>query len=766
MPDTDVVIAAEQVYFDRAWDERDRMRNRLLRADQAAAGPRAAAAKVRAEATRRAKKIADDSEAVAFGRFDDQQGNVIYVGRDSITTADSDLLVVNWQAPAAERYYRASLRDPRGVTSRRDFITTRNRIESFEDVVFAQLAQNVEALTKTARLDINDALLSDLERTRSDELQDIVRTIHHSQYDLIRLPLDQLLIVQGGPGTGKTAVVLHRVSWLLFNETGLGAEDVLVVGPNDAFTKYINRVLPSLGDSAVAHRALTELGPTNSSHRPESLEAATLKGQASMARLLSRALNNRVRIPTEPLSVETNLGKRHLEPEAIARHMRTLVEAQEGSTGTPYSTRRASLRNFLETQVRLLERNPTPETRSLDNALERLWPNLSAPRFLQELLASRQALLLAAGDDFTAGDVERLYRPAATNLGSEDWSDTDVALLDEAEWLLHGRSQRYRHIVVDEAQDLSPMQLRSLARRSANGSFTLAGDIAQSTGPWSRDDWKDVLASLHQDGIGGSVKNLEYGYRVPREVYAVAAPLLPLMAPGLTAPEIVRDAPEPPRLSWTPVQDLLPMALQQAREQAGQGRFVGVICPSNLITEIANSMRSTRVNFGLVSSGGLGPSINLMTANESKGLEFDAVVVVEPAAIAREGLHGLRHLYIALTRTTKYLSVVYHETVPEIGLAAEQPYLEAPTIAADSPEQATSVHDEQAESPAPPLVRKPSTRSHLIVSAVADSLAADVQDSLSPGAYESFLEELASRLGYDILLEAKGPATAANRSEA
>lgn len=757
MSDTEVEIRIEQSHFDRAWNERERMRNRLLNADKSTAGPRAAAARVRTNATDRAKKLAQDSEAVAFGRFDDESGDVVYVGKNSIVTADADPLVVSWQAPAAERFYRANIKDPRGVTRKRNFTTTRNRIERFEDILFAQLAQDVAALTETARLSIDDALLADLERTRSDELQDIVRTIHHSQYDLIELPMQQLVVIQGGPGTGKTAVILHRVSWLLFNEASLAAEDMLVIGPNAAFTKYIGRVLPSLGDSSVTHRSLTELGPHRSSRRPEHLETATVKGQERMAGLLARALNNRVRLPVEPVVLDTNLGKRQLEAATVAAHMRGLLTGNGGAVGDPYSSRRTSLRLFMETQLRLMGRGHTAEARSLENALERLWPNLSAARFLQELLGSKQSLLMAAGDDFTAGDVERLYRPAAANLGSEDWSDTDVALLDEAEWLIHGGQRGHRHIVVDEAQDLSPMQLRSLARRSNNGSFTLAGDIAQSTGPWARKEWDDILMALKQDNVEGSVRSLQYGYRVPKEVYAVAAPLLTLMAPGVPAPEIVRHAPAPPVLGWSPADGLLNRALQEARGYASQGCFVGVICPQGQLSEMADVTRSAGVSFGLVSEGGLGPSINLMTAEESKGLEFDAVVVVEPAEIAHESMHGLRHLYIALTRTTKYLSVVYHQALPEIGLVAEQAHLDAPTpeapVTLDTSEPA-----EKAQASAPirsQSGRDSSSRRHAVVVAMAEELAADVQDSLAPTAYEALLEELASRLGYDILLEGK-----------
>ncbi len=737
-------IKVDQRHFDTAWDQRERMRQSFAHLGETAAGPRAAAAEVRTRGKEIAASIAPAEEAVAFGRFDDDDES-IYVGRNLIMSQDRDVLVVNWQAPAAAPYYRATVADPIGIRRRRVFTTQRNRITRFEDTVFAELARRVEELTERQKVDINDALLADLERVRTSEMQDIVQTIHHSQYDLVQLPLGLLLIIQGGPGTGKTAVVLHRVSWLLFNEHDLVPEDILVVGPNAAFTQYIKSVLPALGDASVAHIPLTHLGPVRSTGRVEPYETLELKGQARMTGLLARALSNRVRPPSEPIEVDTTAGRRILNPQGIAEGVRRLVPAG-GTTFEPssYSSGRSALRQLIESAVLALPNRPSAVARSVDAALDRIWPALTPARFLQELLASRNSLIQAGGDDFTARDIDRLYRQAASNLGAESWSDADVALLDEADWLINRPLPSYSHIVVDEAQDLSSMQLRSLVHRSTNGSFTLSGDIAQSTGPWARDSWTDVLGALQTNDVNSAVRNLEYGYRVPKEVYAVAQPLLGLIAPELEPPIVVRNAPRAPELRWTETEDVLASALQEAQAYAGKGFFVGMICSDDTIGPLAEAVEEAGVSARLVNSGQLGQSINLMTASESKGLEFDAIVVIEPAAIASDGSHGLRNLYIALTRTTKHLSVVYSKALPEIGLQPGRDELvtlaEPVSLADDAPQSSSSASEPRPGNPLPPRLQK-------AVDTYAEGLAEEIGISFQPSAYDALLRSLAALLG-------------------
>ena len=471
--------AVDQRHFDVAWEARERSRRQLGQAHLATGGNDRTASLIRKDAQRMIDQLGGPDEAVANGRIDSSDGETLYIGKRGITDDNGDLLVINWQRPAAAPFYRASHVDPMGLALKRSFSTDKNVIVDFDDVVFADLAARVGELTEQQRIGIDDQLLRDLEADRTDEMRDIVSTIHASQHGLITEPLDRLLVVQGGPGTGKTAVALHRASWLLYNyRDTLQASDVLVVGPSKAFAAYIRRVLPGLGDQDVQHTHVRSLGPRESDARPEAFEIAKLKGESRMATLLRRALRNRVRLSDSDsmLTVGTGGGAvvivRDDVEAAIDQYAgpcrRTPWVEPPCASGWPRASARAHV---------------SADATAVDAALERIWPQLTAQAFLQDLLGSRNRLAEAAGDDFTAGDVGRLYRQSADRLADERWSDSDVALLDEADFLIQGSPHTYGHIVLDEAQDLSAMQLRSIRRRSASGSYTIVGDIAQSTGP-------------------------------------------------------------------------------------------------------------------------------------------------------------------------------------------------------------------------------------------------------------------------------------------
>ena len=486
-------IAVEQEYFDHAAECREQSRATLIAAPANAAGPIASGSAVKRMAYEYLARMAGPDEAVAMGRFETENGT-LYVGKRRISDDDGEHLVINWQAPAAAPFYRATFDEPLGVLRKRDFKTKKNRVLDFDETVFADLADRVAELTSNERLGINDTVLRDLDEHRTGEMRDIVQTIHASQYDLIRQPLDQLLIVQGGPGTGKSVVALHRVSWLLFNEKSLKPSDVLVIGPNPTFTKYISSVLPGLGDHDVHHKDILSLGPQHSHGREEDRETAELKGYEGMVGLLERALRLRIRELPDGTRLEIVPGLA-LHAAGVNQAVSAVVDA------TSYNSGRQRFRAWVEQSARNATQRPEALTATIfDNAVERVWPALTPQSFLQELLGSRDRLTAAAGDDFLAGDINRLYRQAAGRISDERWSDSDVALLDEAELLIRGSSDRaYRHIVVDEAQDLSPMQLRSIKRRSTTGSLTLVGDLAQATNPWAPDTWDSIADRLRKD---------------------------------------------------------------------------------------------------------------------------------------------------------------------------------------------------------------------------------------------------------------------------
>lgn len=769
------MLAVEQAHFDAAWVARETTRETLNCAGEAAGGPKKAAAAVRQAAQSAMSKLGSSDEAVAVGRID-IDGEILYVGKHAISNDDRDLLVINWQAPAAVPYFEASFDNTMGVTLKRTFTCTRNEIQDFDDLLFEELAQRVATLIATdeERWGVDDALLRDLDAGRTGEMRDIVQTIHAAQYALVRSPLEQLLIIQGGPGTGKTAVALHRVSWLLFNHAdALPPEDVLIVGPTDTFTKYIRGVLPGLGDDHVEYRDLRSLGPQRSTGRLEATPVSRIKGEARMADLLRKALWQRVRFPERAATIE--LGSGFGSP----RFTRDEIEAElpkhldRGS----YNVGRSSFRSFIQREA--MTRSPrgvliAPAV--IEGAVERVWPSLTTTAFMRDLLGSRDRLLAAAGDLFTAAEVTWLSRAASDKISDEQWSDADVALLDEADELINGRfTATYGHIVVDEAQDLSPMQLRSIQRRSSDGSMTVVGDIAQSTGPWARDSWDDIVAALTKDAEV-AFEQLELGYRVPRHIYEFAAQLLPYVAPGLTPPTVVRLGPAEPELVRPEDDDLVNAALAAARSHAGSGRFVGLICPDAHRQRLEEELIWHDVKWANVGAGQLDASINIASAAEAKGLEFDAVVVLDPGAIVGESDWGMRHLYVALTRTTKYLTVIHtgdplplpkNETVSDALLEiAEVRGLEQTELF--SAAQRTSSLSEHLTSPQPsaadrgalpatmedhaaPPVARPHHSSPVpglgllnraIVDGAAETLAAEIRHALAPELWPEVIERL------------------------
>jgi len=669
-------LAEEQAYFDRAHKQRERRRAELDDVPSAAAHPGAARRllswmKSRKDAAREAQ------DAVAFGRIDDESDRALYIGHEVIADEVHEILVINWKAPAAAPYYAATHADPHGLVRKRTFTCQGNLVTDFTDVVFAQLAADVAALEAVgaAAREATDAagavpegtadagtppdqpgatdalLLATLESARTGELREIVATIQAAQYELIRAPLDQLLVIEGSPGTGKTAVALHRVSWLLFNHRDrLSAADVLVVGPHPAFTRYIRTVLPDLGDTDVVHRDIDQLAPVVPGGRAEPPETARLKGDAWMAGLLSRALYARIGTP-EPAE-RMMFDGRFVTLTGV--EVAAAVDAARRAPG-PYTERRRLLRSTL---LDLVADRGGPVGRDrlgpVEDLVERLWPQMSAPAFLRGLLGSKARLAAAAAGELTAAEAALLHRRGADRLSREVWSAADLPLLDEAEDLLNGPPQRFRHIVVDEAQDLSPMQLRAVARRSVTGSLTVVGDLAQSTGAWARDSWDDVLRYLPARQPS-TITALRYGYRVPRRVYDFAAAVLPVAAPGVAPATVVREGPADPGIHRVDADVRAARAVEVARGHAEAGHFVGIVCPPSCRAELEAALAAAGVTW---SGAELAAPVNVVAPREAKGLEFDAVVVLEPEDIVAGDPQGLRMLFVALTRTTKFLDVV------------------------------------------------------------------------------------------------------------
>ncbi|HLM65778.1 MAG TPA: ATP-binding domain-containing protein [Acidimicrobiales bacterium] len=668
-------VSEEQAYFDRALEQRERARAQLDRAPDLSSDPSAAA-----ELRKRigAVGLADPDEGVAFGRID-RRGERIYIGKNAIWDDDNDLLVVNWQAPAASPFYTATPREPQGLDARRTFRCESNQVLDIDELVFQGLAEAVTSKANGQPV-LDDALLESLSRNRSGELADIVATIQAAQYDVVSRPVEQLLVVQGGPGTGKTVVGLHRASWLLYNLSDrLQSEDVLVVGPNPAFVRYIRAVLPRLGDEAVVQRSVTELGPRVRSGRVESPVIRRLKGDRRMIELIVRGLRNRQRVGTDPVELTVDNRRVTLDPGIIAGRASQLDRR-------PHNEAHKGLREFViqEVQSYLGRRGVLDSTaleattrgasaREIDNYLDRVWPNLTPQAFLLELFATRTQLEAAAEGILDEHEIALLSVPRDAKVGSYEWSLDDIPLLDAADFLLNGPQRMYEYIVLDEAQDLSPMQLLSIARRSRNGWMTVLGDLAQATSPCALGSWNEVADHLYRPSVPANLAELRLGYRLPTEVHEVAMRLLRQIAPGLATPESIRPSGEDVLVDQVDSDDLTKAMVARVRTLLGTG-LIGVIAPDAAIDGLTAALDAEGLFWAPELQVASAPIV-VMTAERAKGLEFDNVVVVNPSGIIEEhGENGMRALFVALTRCTRRLAIVHDVPLPEVlGLGRRTP---------------------------------------------------------------------------------------------
>lgn len=683
-------LAAEQEYFDLA----EEARSAALSEKKTSGFTATNKAEQLAWLNFKSKSHAVNPGAVAIGRIDPENESELYIGRHPIWNDDKDLLVVSWKSEAAMPFYRASAEETFGLTRKRTFDCSNNTILQFNDFVFADLSEAMRELGGTTATD--DSLLASLGAARNGEMADIVKTIQAAQDRIVRAEKDQLLIVQGGPGTGKTAVALHRISWLLYTYHGqLNPSDVLVIGPNPTFTRYIKKVLPDLGDNDVVQRSLHDfLAPGVSVGGLESEETSSLKGSGRMADVISAALDARIAVPREPLHLQRALSTSviTLSPQSVAAEIARLRVH-------PYNRGREMLRERLQEMSSAVVRDLGGLTtavelsrHSLDAGVERLWPTVTGPQLVQELLGSVVQLTTAGKGILNPAEIQALHRPAKKKLSDEKWTLADLALIDEAMESIGAELPWFSHIVIDEAQDLSEMQLRAVRRRSRNGSMTVVGDIAQSTGPYARDSWETVLQQL-RSRLPHKIEELQDGYRVPKEVFDVALPVLAVAAPTVNAPRIIRKAEVEPVFSECRMDNIAVEVAAVASHHSGKGRFVGIVAPEERWPQLRQRFKAEDMQWRESLDGELSHNINLVTPQDCKGLEFDVVVVVDPEAILAMPL-GERLLYIALTRTTTRLDVIYPEgTLPELlggagnGETTEQPSEPLVAVQVNSPKR-------------------------------------------------------------------------------
>ncbi|GIE98204.1 HelD family protein [Paractinoplanes rishiriensis] len=663
MPETidlDNELAAERHHLTESRAALRRMRDRaeaLFGVGDKVAGDAYTAEQLGRHMARRVAELADDpGTPLFFGRLDFDDSSY-HVGRRHVVDDAGEPMVLDWRAPLSRLFYRASVRDPQGVGTRRRFGFVRGELTSFED----EHLDRGEELGTSSRI-----LTAEIERPRVGPMRDIVATIQPEQDELVRAELTDSICVQGAPGTGKTAVGLHRAAYLLYlHRERLRRSGVLIVGPNTAFLSYISAVLPALGEVEVQQSTVDGLIDRQPVRAADSEAATLVKHDVRMAEVLRRALWRKLAKPTEPIMVPDGSYRWRIDPEPLRR-----IVDEARREHLPYAIGRERVRarvvGLLQRQSEYRTGNSpgepwlrrmgkvAPVTEFLDAA----WPAVTAEGLVVEVLTDPSV----AEGILTAEEQEaiRWVKPPRT-VKAARFSAADQLLIDEVAGLLE-RETSFGHVVVDEAQDLSPMQARAIARRSEHGSITLLGDLAQGTAPWAAADWRDTLGHLGKPAA--SVVPLTIGFRVPAAVVALANRLLPALA--VRVPEAVslrRDGdlaiiavPDPSELDSATL-----VEVTAALEHEGS---VALIAADSAVERLQGHLTAAGIEHATPDDVEAEARVTVVPATVAKGLEYDHVIVHEPADIVAAEPRGLNRLYVVLTRAVSRLSVLHAKPLP------------------------------------------------------------------------------------------------------
>ena len=595
-------------------------------------------------------------------------GHSFHIGRRHVHAPDGTPAVIDWRAPVSRPFYRASATDPMNLARRRRFGFSGGELTAYEDELFAGAEDSIPdrsapvAVTRPSRI-----LIDEIERPRSGPMRDIVATIQPDQDDIVRADAAQTVCVQGAPGTGKTAVGLHRVAYLLYAyREQVRRRGVVMVGPNQAFLSYIRNVLPALGELDVSQTTVGELVASVQVRGSDDEAAAIVKGDARMAEVLRRALWASVRAPSA--AVVLPRGSRRWR--VAAWEIEELVHELR-HRGVRYGAARELLEHRIAHVILTMmeaageacddrTHEAVRRSRPVRAAVDAIWPKVDAVRLVFGLLSSAEALAAAAEGVLTAGEQAAIVWPSPPRgPGSARWSAADAVLIDEARDLI-SRTPSLAHVVVDEAQDLSPMECRALGRRCSTGSATVLGDLAQGTTPWAAPSWPTLLANLGKPDTG--VRELSVGYRVPRQILDYASTLLAVIAPELRPASSLRADPGALDLTRVPAASLGGALVTACRQACAQPGSVAVIAADPQVPELGRALDRAGLAYG---APGTDAALTLVPVTLAKGLEYDHVIVVEPARIAGAEARGLQRLYVALTRAVSRLTVVHSEPLPE-----------------------------------------------------------------------------------------------------
>ncbi|MFE2299501.1 HelD family protein [Streptomyces sp. NPDC059445] len=625
----------------------------------------------------RIKALADLSHTpLFFGRLDylhapgsdlaeGAEGERFYIGRRHVHDADGDPMVIDWRAPVSQPFYRASKKDPMDVGLRRRFGYTGGELTAYED---EHLSDPAEAAA-TSKL-----LQQEIERPRVGPMRDIVATIQPEQDEIVRSGLSGSVCVQGGPGTGKTAVGLHRVAYLLYaHRDRLARTGTLVIGPNKSFLHYIEQVLPALGELEVRQATVDDLVAHVEVRGSDDAPAAVIKGDARMAEVLRRAVRSHVTVPTEPVVVVRGSRRWRVPAYELEEIVRELLD-RDIRYGAAHQALPQRIAHAVLVQMERSGEAPDDRVQdavarnaAVKAAVKAIWPQVDPAKLVLRLLSDAEFLAEhAEGLLDEAEQKEILWAKPVRSVKSAKWSPADAVLIDEATDLVQ-RTHSLGHVVLDEAQDLSPMQYRAVGRRCTTGSATVLGDLAQGTTPWATRSWEEALGHL---GKGDAVvEELTAGFRVPTDVITYASRLLPHIAPGLTPVASVRENPGFFEVrARTADADVL-AAVEELLDREGS---VGLIAADARVPVLAEALTAAgRTYIGPGEETTAETRLTLVPASLAKGLEYDYVVLDEPGAVVDgepDERTGLRRLYVALTRAVSGLIVTHAAPLPaELG---------------------------------------------------------------------------------------------------